>query len=84
MPVVQTSMDAFLTLKGLGRKQRQIYKLLQYRGPMSNGDIAEALGAHPSDVTGRIFELRSLRKVEEAFKAPSRQTNKRVCYWCVT
>lgn len=81
MAVVQTSLESFFSLKGLGAKQRRIYNLLKDRGPMSNSDISQALSIPVNEVCPRVYELRSLGKVEEAFKAPSRQTNKRVCYW---
>lgn len=83
MPVVQTSLDSFFTLKGLGAKQRRIYNLLQDRGPMSNGDISQALSIPVNEVCPRVYELRSLGKVKEAFKAPSKITGKRVLYWVV-
>lgn len=75
-----TSLFAYYDIKNLGAKQRAVYNIIE-GGPVCNLDIAERLGVPINQVTGRTNELVAKNLVEEAFKAPSKQTGRQAIYW---
>lgn len=77
----QTSIFAYREMKNIGAKQRFIYEVIRNNGPMTNLDIADLTRLPINRITGRTNELVAGGLVEEAYKAPSRQTGRQSVWW---
>lgn len=62
--------------KKLGDKQRRVYDVIKERGPVTNEEIAKALGWPINHVVGRTFELRHFGLEKKALVVPD---IKRIC-----
>ena len=78
----QTSISAYRTLKNMGAKQTIVYNVIQNSGPVCNAQIADRLGWEINRVTGRVKELREMKRVEQAFK--DKFNGRTVIYWETT
>lgn len=81
--VTETSKEAYRSLNDLGDRQRLVHKTLSEMGIASNRDIARRLRMIPSDISGRMKELRDYGFVAEHGKKIDPETGKNVTTWCV-
>lgn len=66
----------------IGLKQQTIFIALQMsKRPVCNQELSDYLKMPINSITPRILELRTLNKVELAFKAVYPVTGRMVCYW---
>lgn len=79
--VQQTSLWAYDSLKNLSARQKQVFDVIEFEGPISNYDIAEHLRWPINSVTGRTKELVEKGLVEEAYKDTHPITERTVIYW---
>ena len=79
--VSQLSIDSYYSLNDLSDRQRQVYRLLQQHGQMSNNDIKRILGLDSCCVTGRVYELREMGLVWDCGSKEDRLTGKMVTVW---
>lgn len=86
MSVQETSLEAYEEIKPtLGEKQRMVLSLLEKTiKPMTNSEIARALGWSINRVTPRVFELREKGVVAEAGKRPCTITGRNALTWKIS
>lgn len=82
--VQQTSIDAYLTINNLSGKRKEVYNAIKEMGEACNLDLAYRLKWAINRVTPRTKELREMGLVEEAKKALTQRTGKKVIYWRIT
>jgi predicted transcriptional regulator len=85
--VQDTSILAFHEIEAqgiLGKNQKKVLSLLIERGPLTNREIAAALGMEINGITPRIFELRALYLVEERGRKRDLQTKRLAIVWGAT
>lgn len=70
--VSQTSILAYKEVEPkLGHRQRAVLEALETLGTANNKEIAQYLDWEINRVTGRVNELRTLKKIEIAYKGRS-------------
>lgn len=79
--VRQTSLDAYWGLKDLGEKQKTVLDKIKELGSACNLDLAYALSWPINRVTPRTNELVEMGYVEEAKRAITPRTGRKVIYW---
>lgn len=82
--VQYTSIESFFQqTRNFNRRERQLYEVLKEIQPASDRDLAYKLDWEPNMVTGRRNSLVEKGVVEEAFRAKSTITKRRIIYWRV-
>lgn len=84
MPVAQTSILSYYTLKDEGKMnamQSSIYSLIKKDPSLSNRDIATILGMEICSVTGRVNELASMGMIVSWAVKKDNRTNRTVKIW---
>jgi len=86
MSVDQTSIAAYHSiLETLPKKRKQVYNTLLALGKASLERIASYMNKRPSDISGRITELKKCFLIKEVFTAESQRTGNTVTvYTCTT
>lgn len=79
--IQQTSILAFLDLKDLNARQQEVLNAIHQLGTACNLDIADYLRRPINAVTPRTNELVAKGLVEEAHRAPCRQTGRKSIFW---
>lgn len=65
--IQQTSMEAYESIqRDLGERQQLILDTIVDNPGMSNHDIAHILGLEINQITGRVFELRTMGLVKSS------------------
>lgn len=77
----QTSIEAYHELQKLPEKRRAVYDVIEKLGEACNLDIAYELRWPINRITPRTNELVALGLVEEAKKAVTPRTGRKVIYW---
>lgn len=82
MTIQQTSLEAWDRLqKTLGDRQSEVLVALKQLKRANNREIAEYLDIPINQITGRIFELRELKLVEEAGTKIDNITKRKTIVW---
>ena len=80
--IQQTSVEAYKSIKPeLGERQQIILDTIIDNPNVSNHDIAHLLGLEISQVTGRVFELRTMNLVKSCGSKIDEDTGRRVICW---
>jgi len=77
----QTSLEAFWALDDINTRQQEVLGVIRSKGPISNLEIAEELQKPINSITPRTNELVAKGLVEEAYRAPSIVTGRKVIHW---
>lgn len=76
-----TSTAALASLTDLGERQATVHAAIRALGSACNQKIAEYLGIPVNQVTGRVFELRDMGLVREAYRGEWIPTGRTVIWW---
>jgi hypothetical protein len=79
--VAETSIESYRSLGNLGPKQAEVYNLIARTGEACNQLLADHLAIPVNRITGRVYELRDMGLVEEAYRAPWEPTGRTVSWW---
>ena len=78
----QTSMAAYRKAQRIrGEAQAQVFRCVRTNGPMTNMEIAEALGWSINRVTPRVLELRHAGFLQKMGVKRCRITNNNCLFW---
>lgn len=76
-----TSTAALASLTDLGERQAAVHAAIRALGAACNQKIADHLAIPVNQVTGRVFELRDLGLVREAYRGVWIPTGRTVIWW---
>lgn len=80
--IQQTSLEAYDAIQDkLGKKQNDVLLAINRLNNATNSMIAKYLGWSINRVTPRVFELRQLEFVNEAFRDKCPITNRTAIFW---
>ena len=80
--IQQTSMEAYESIKHeLGERQQLVLDTIVDNPGMSNHDIAHILGLEINQVTGRVFELRTMGLVKSCGLKLDEDSGRNVIIW---
>lgn len=79
--VQQTSVQALATLPQLGARQAAVHGAVAFLGAACNQLIADYLGLPVNQITGRVFELRDMGVLREAYRGTWAPTGRTVIWW---
>lgn len=79
--VQPTSTVALASISDLGERQAAVHSAIRVLGAACNQKIANYLGIPVNQVTGRVFELRDMGLVREAYRGIWIPTGRKVIWW---
>lgn len=79
--VRSTSIEAFHKLEDLGARQRAVYQVIKFNGPICNLEVSHRLGLPINSITPRTNELVERGLVREARRDFVPETGRKAIYW---